>query len=137
MNVAQTYNGNSFCGGPTVGRANRFNPFGRINSGKVGGFSTALNDVGRIASVNGIKPLGGVMTNSFTTGASILSAIPSGIGDGWYVSTNPVSGYTSFSNSGLTMRYNAETGLIRIDIPSGFNLPNGGSLAQPETCHYR
>ncbi len=38
------------------GAANRFNPFGRINSGKVGGFDTALADVDRVASANGIKP---------------------------------------------------------------------------------
>jgi hypothetical protein len=136
VQVAQRYGGNSFCGGPTVGAANRFNPFGRINSGKVGGFETALSDVGRLSSANGIKPLGDVMVNSFTTSASILAAIPTGLGNGWYVSQNPISGYTSFSNSGLTLRYNS-SGDIHIDIPSGFDLPSGGRLSQNETCHYR
>lgn len=134
--AAQRYTGDSFCGGATVGAANRFNPFGRINSGKVGGFETALSDIGRLSSANGIKPLGEVMVNSFTTSASILAAIPTGLGNGWYVSQNPISGYTSFSNSGLTLRYNS-SGDIRIDIPSGFGLPNGGNLSQNETCHYR
>ena len=77
------------------------------------------------------------MTNYISAGTSILDAIPSPLGDGWYVSTNPVSGYTSISNSGLTLRYNASRGLIRVDIPAGFNLPNGGNLAENETCHYR
>ena len=58
MQSAQTYTGDSSCGGTTVGRANRFNPFGLIKAGKVGGYNTALNDVGRIAAANRIKPLG-------------------------------------------------------------------------------
>ena len=32
QNVAQSYMGDTFCSNPTVGNANRFNPFGRINS---------------------------------------------------------------------------------------------------------
>jgi len=46
--IAQRYDGLSFCPSPTVGRMNRFNPFGKIDSGKVGGFYTALSDVGLV-----------------------------------------------------------------------------------------
>jgi RHS repeat-associated protein len=135
--IAQPYAGKSFCPNPTVGSANRFNPFGRINSGKMGGFDTALADVDQVARVNGLKPLGDVMVNAFSTAVMTQFLIPSPLGDGWWVRKNYWSGDTIISNSDLGFRYNAETGKINIDIPGGFYLPTGGRLAQNETCHYR
>jgi hypothetical protein len=135
--AAKPYKGASFCNNPTVGNANRFNPFGRINSGKNGGFDTALSDLDRLARVNRVKPLGEVIVNFFSTAFTISFMISFPLGDGWWVSKSFWSGDTSISNSGYSLRYNAETGKINIDIPDGALLPSGGQLTQNETCHYR
>jgi hypothetical protein len=67
--------------------------------------------------------------------AALESFLPVDIGFGWFVSYNPLSGYASFINRGLTLRYNRATGAARLDIPSGFNV-GSGVLTQNETCHY-
>ena len=135
--VAQPYWGTAFGNNATVGTANRFNPFGRINSGKVGNFDTALEDIDSIASANNLPELGSVMVNFFSTSVMTQFIIPTHLGDGWWVSKSYWTGDTTISNSGLGFRYNAETGKVNIDIPGGFKLPTGGVLGQNETVHYR
>jgi RHS repeat-associated protein len=130
------YVGTSFCENPTVGKANRFNPLGRINSGRVGGFDRALRDIDSLARVNGIRPLGDQPGALVTTGIMTHFLIPSPVGGGWFLSLNFWTGYSSFTNRGFGFRYNPETGRIRVDIPGGALLPQGGVLAQNETCHY-
>lgn len=129
------YDGPSFCGAPTVGALNKFNPFGRINSGKAGNALTARNDLDMIAALNGLASTN-FAADRKTLELASKSPIPIPVGNGWYGSYNPFSGYTTFANSGLGLRYNSFTGGVNLDIPSGFKLPNGETLQQNETCHY-
>jgi RHS repeat-associated protein len=132
---AAEYFGIHFCNNPSVGALNEWNPLGRINTGKIGNARTAVNDSVMIATLNGITPINAFYTDRGRFMAAMESPLPISIGFGWYVSYNPFSGYVSFANRGLTLRYNRSTGKARLDIPAGFNV-GSGVLTENETCHY-
>jgi RHS repeat-associated protein len=135
--AAPAYPGPSFCPNPTVGAANRFNPSGRINSGQVGSSLTAQNDVELLATLNGIPPMSGVLIkNDRLVRLAFVSPIPISLGGGWMGMTNPITGFTSIYNRGLTLRVKASNGEVVVDIPKGFRLPSGETLETNESCHY-
>ena len=137
--VAERYHGNSFCSAPTKGAPNFWNPNGRINSGKLGGLSTALNDLDELATLNGIIPLSIIMVDETYANYANSTPWPSHIGGGWYARYNPISRQIVAEHAtGLAIRIPSAAGSpLRIDIPSGFLLPNDTHLTQTETCHYR
>jgi len=134
---AAPYLGCTLGGGPTIGKPNNFYPGGRVNSGAPGDFDAALADLDTLAQLNGITPLGGLP--GFRTAIGQALPVPTPVGGGWTGSTNPKSGYTTFSHfSGLAFRFNPANVEVRVEIPSGFSLPGGKiySGRGPEVCHY-
>jgi RHS repeat-associated protein len=136
VTAASEYSGPTFCGNPRVGAINKWNPFGRVNTGKSGSTVTAINDVERLATQNGLTSMLAVRTDTWRMQLADRSPFPVALGGGWFGQNNPFTGYTSIYNKGLTLRVNRATGSTRIDIPSGFKLPNGSALKDNETCHY-
>jgi RHS repeat-associated protein len=130
------YNGPHFCDDPSVGQLNRFNPLGRINSGKIGGAPEAKRDLNAIATLNGIVPTSQVYVTDRIFNSATNFPVPFPIGYGWYLYRNPFNDYHILGNRGLQYRHNMETHDIRLDIPAGFLLPNGDRLTMNETCHY-
>jgi len=136
-NAAGAYSGPSFCPGARIGRRNFFNPNGRIVTGKVGTFDSALADLDSIAEANDLDPLGDQGAAQVLLGQSAASWFPFPAGDGWWVTKNYVSGDISTRNRGLTFRINPPQNKVNIDIPAGFMLPDGQTLLLNETCHYK
>ena len=89
-----------------------------------------------LARLNNLRPLGPAMVHYLAVPAITFSPIPTAIGvDGWFAHRNSGSGYVLIENSGLTFRYRADRGQIRVDIAAGLRVP-GGALQYDETCHY-
>jgi hypothetical protein len=130
------YEGPHFCDDPSVGQFNRFNPFGRINTGKIGGRPEARRDLNAIAVLNGIVPTTDVLVREDMFDIAINFPVPFPLRAGWYVYRNPFNGQQILGNRGLEYRVDPRTHDVRLDIPQGFMLPNGKRLEQRETCHY-
>jgi RHS repeat-associated protein len=135
--AAVPYQGPSFCERPTWGGPNDYFPNGRINSGKQGNGFTAIADADAIAAVNQVPPLGPQIVNTGWTVFGHSSWLPVPLGDGWWVWRNVLSGYTNVMRNGFGLRVNARTRALNLDIPRGYKLPDGQTLIESETCHYR
>ena len=137
MAAVRPYYGATFCGGATWGKPNKWNPNGRVNTGKKGTKASAMVDLSVIAAANGIVPLAFINLPKGTVRQALNSSVPVPLAFGWTLHKNPKSGQAVLSNGGLTIRYR-DHGLVRIDIPKGFAVPGVvGPLAENETCHYR
>lgn len=90
----------------------------------------------RVAALNGRIPMS--MVNEMSraeTQAGLRSSWPTHLGGGWYGSTR--RGMTTITNGQYSLRWSANDDIVRVEIPEGARLPNGGTAAQNETCHIR
>jgi hypothetical protein len=112
-----SYAGPTYGSEPTFKGSSPFYPKGRITTGATGGPSAALQAVDDIAALNGIPPIG----------QESLQAVRANAVPGWTSSFNPTSGYITNTHlmTGLTFRYNENTGEVVIDVSNGLFIRPG------------
>lgn len=98
-------------------------------------WETAINDLDRMAMINGISPLGETI-GSITLPLSQFPLFSVPVGQGWWGYTNWKSGFTTFENRGLGFRFRANPNEVAIELDPGTKLPAGPELAVKEVCHY-